>query len=420
MEPKRLAFCRFSLSAKDYRILSTKNKNTFPLIDFVVKKKRGKEIGSDNYFKKSKYRFLKTVNISNSLCFDEASIEFCNPQKNHNPQKDDILIAKDGGGDGLGEIALYNKENKDNQDSISAGIIAIQIKKEYLYYILGILKLNHFKNFIDLNTAQGSTIRHSKEIALKYQIPFPTAKNNKSPKDIEKFVSLIVQNIIDKEEQIKAKNEKIDFLIGEELRQNQNNNEFKYQLPRISEIKSESRLDTGLYGIKNKEFVNKMRSYKFGLQTIMELGFKSKRGHNLAISVAGTSYYSDIAKKNFYLLVTSTNIDDARTLSKKRYLGNLNKLVQINQGDIMFSATGQVETSVGKTYVFCDLNQKTTSNFNSFFIIFLQCLSHDKRFNSKRRRDENRFADFCRRGFKRNTVDDEISFAGDADVRRDV
>ncbi|MFH1564754.1 MAG: hypothetical protein ABIC82_02805, partial [bacterium] len=47
--------------------------------------------------------------------------------------------------------------------------------------------------------------------------------------------------------------------------------------------------------------------------------------------------------------------------------GNLNKLVSINKGDIMFSATGQVETSVGKTYVFCDLNQKTTSNFNSFF-----------------------------------------------------
>src|SRR5690606_16145495 len=100
-----------------------------------------------------------------------------------------------------------------------------------------LLKSQHFKNYIDLNTAQGSTIRHSKIAALDYKIPFPTKNNYSNPDKVQELVSLIVQNIIDKEEQIKIKNQKIDGLITKELNENQKpERTFQYSYPKISEV----------------------------------------------------------------------------------------------------------------------------------------------------------------------------------------
>jgi hypothetical protein len=53
---------------------------------------------------------------------------------------------------------------------------------------------------------------------------------------------------------IKAKNQKIDDLIESELKKNQNpKSNFKYSYPKISEIKQETRLDTGIYEREFKE-----------------------------------------------------------------------------------------------------------------------------------------------------------------------
>jgi restriction endonuclease S subunit len=239
-------FSLYSFSARDYRQLLLENTNTVKLKDLLeYKEKVGKEIGSEAYMNKSKYRFLKTVNISSNFLLDESSIEFCRPENKIFPKKNEILIAKDGGGNGLGEVSLYPHENKENIDSLSAGIIAIKVKEEKRNYVFGFLKSQHFKDFVDLNTAQGSTIRHSKLVALDYEIPFPTTKNNPNPEQVENLVSLIVQNIIDKEEQIKLKNKRIDELIEKELKENQKAGSFSYNYPRISEIVDrEFRLDT--------------------------------------------------------------------------------------------------------------------------------------------------------------------------------
>lgn len=184
----------FSLSGKDYRQLKVCTSSK-PLSSLIEKSYQGKEIGSDSYMKRSKYRFLKTVNLTDNFGISEESIEYCRPKNIAHPQLGDILIAKDGGGDGLGESALYNLQNADKTDSISAGVLGLRIKKEDKYYLLGFLKSKHFRNFVDLNTPQGSTIRHSKKVSLNY--PVPTPKDEK----IENLVSLITQNILDKEEQ---------------------------------------------------------------------------------------------------------------------------------------------------------------------------------------------------------------------------
>ena len=264
-------FNLYSFSARDYRKLLIENKKTIQLKDLLEQKQKvGREIGSEAYMNKSKYRFLKTVNISSNFLLEESSVEYCKPENKVFPKKNEILIAKDGGGNGLGEVALYPHENKENADSLSAGIIAIKIKDEKINYVLGFLKSQHFKDFIDLNTAQGSTIRHSKLISLDYEIPFPTTKNHSNPDKIEVLVSLIVQNIIDKEKQIKLKNKQINELIQKELKDNQKMGNFSFNYPRISEIREEARLDTGLYEKEFKEINFLIRNYKGGFSFIDE------------------------------------------------------------------------------------------------------------------------------------------------------
>jgi len=81
-------FSKYSLSAKDYRKLLFINTNWIKLKNLLEEKpKFGKEIGSDSYMAKSKYRFLKTVNISNSFLLKETNIEYCIPRNNIFPKK---------------------------------------------------------------------------------------------------------------------------------------------------------------------------------------------------------------------------------------------------------------------------------------------------------------------------------------------
>lgn len=360
-------FSLFSFSARDYRRLLLKNANTIKLKDLLEKKyKVGKEIGSENYMKKSKHRFLKTVNISNNFLLEEISIEYCKPKNKVFPKKDEILIVKDGAGNGLGEVCLYPHENKDNLDSISAGIISIQVNEEKKYYLFCILKSQHFKDYIDLSTAQGSTIRHSKLIALDYEIPFPTTKNNPNPENIEKIVSLIAQNIIDKEEQIKAKNKLIDEKIEQELRENQKENSFSYTYPRISEIKEERRLDTGLYETEYKNFNFLVKNYAEGFFKLEDKGYEISRGQNLQITNIGKSYYSEKKLNNkFYTMIFSSDISEDSVAIGKSYLGNTRKLKCIENEDIIFCSRG---AQFGRVAIFPEIEKNTITNIDNMHI----------------------------------------------------
>ena len=267
---------RFSLSSKDYAKFQIVTQNTKKLDDLlVVKPKFGREIGSDFYMKKSSYRFLKTVNISDGYFLDLGTVEYCKPGNTVFPKKNDILIVKDGAGKGIGEVALYPYENKDNRDSISSGLIAIRVDDNIQKYILAVLKSQHFKDFVDLNTAQGSTIRHSKKISLEYEVPFPSKNNNINPKKVETLISVIVENILDKEKQIKVKQNKIDQLIKEELLNNQGSDTYTYSYPRITEIKKSKRLDTGIYEEEFNKLDFLISNYKNGFFKISEDKFSS-------------------------------------------------------------------------------------------------------------------------------------------------
>ena len=139
-------------------------------------------------------------------------------------------------------------------------------------------KSNFGKNQVDIAGSIKGVDNFREEYLLNTKIPFPTTSNHQEPEKIEKLVSIITQNIIDKEE----KNKKIDELIEKELRKNQKSeNNFKYSYPKISEIKKESRLNTGIYEREFKEIDFLIRNYEGGFFKLCNKGYIIKRGQNL-------------------------------------------------------------------------------------------------------------------------------------------
>ena len=314
-------FNKNSLCSRDYRELQTVNKNKGVLSDFIVSKATWKEIGSDSYMKKSQHRFLKTVNIWDGFLLYESRVEYCKPENKIFPKKGDVLIVKDGWGSWLWEVWYYNIDNENNYDSLSSGLIRVSLKKEKKFYILWLLKSNHFKTYIDLNTAQGSTIRHSKQVALDYEIPFPTKNNYGEPEKIEKLISLITQNLVDKEEQIKRKSEIIDEKIEKELRGNQKWEKVKYRFPRISEIKEVWRLDWGYYTKEIQEKINLVENYNNWFNKLEKFKIKYRSWK--------TPFFFDVKDKTKPIFLRPTEYNSKRVYEKLRYI-NDNGLTRVD------------------------------------------------------------------------------------------
>ncbi|WP_315284713.1 hypothetical protein [Fusobacterium hwasookii] len=368
---------RFSLSSKDYRKLKIFNKNTRKLKNLLTKtEKIGKEIGSKFYMKKSSHKFLKTVNISNGYLIDESSLEYCKPTNKVFPKKNEILIVKDGAGNGLGEVALYPYENNDNKDTISSGLIAISIEPEYRYYVLALLKSQHFKDFLDLNTPQSSTIRHSKKIALEYEIPFPCDQNNSIPKKVEKLVSIIVENIIDKEEQIRIKHNKINQYINEELFNNQNDNSYQYTYPKLNEITKILRLDSGIYSTEFKRIDFLINNYKNGYFKISKDDFKSGNTPTIRVFNPKNKKYkwvtpTLISDEGFYTPISTINMKNKQNISSDCIL-IINRTSRGKKGEFVgISCFYDV-----KKYGLGHHNQGLykISNYNKLEKLFLVCL----------------------------------------------
>lgn len=346
-------FCKNSLCPKDYRELIQLNSNTTNLSDILDNWYKGAEIGSDNYMKKSSYRFLKTNNVTSNYYYDQNSIEFCKPFIGNKPQNNDILIVKDGAGKGLGEVSLYKNESINN-DYISSGLIGIKIKSEKKYYALSLLKSQHFKDFVNVNTAQGSTIRHSKLIALEYPISFPTTKNHIKPELIEKYISILTQNVLDKEFQIELKNKQVDNLFKLELK-SKTKKKVLYKFPTISKLKSGNRLDTIIYSERYFEYETLIKSYQNSYYFLNESEISPGR-------TPKDYYYSDTKKSNkFYEWVTPKNVN-GRRLDYKTYI-HTKSSTKISKNCIVLNGIRYVGNGI-----YIDTVEKIYSNQNTLII----------------------------------------------------
>jgi len=226
--------------------------------------------------RKEYFNYVEIGSINNSTGYVEPdykkSIDISTDSVFH-LQKNDILISTVR--TYLGGIGIINKEKNNLVSSKALIVLRNIIGNHDKNYIFGVLRTKYFIEQTNLILNASMYPRMDKESLDQLKIPFPTINNHQEPEKIEKLVSIITQNIINKEEKINEKNKKIDELIEKELKENQKSgNNFKYSYPKISEIKKESRLDTGIYEREFKEIDFLIRNYEGGFDFIDENNIK--------------------------------------------------------------------------------------------------------------------------------------------------
>jgi len=354
---------RSSLSPSSYKTLSLKNKNVNKINELISEKPRkGLEVGSSSYIRKSKFFFIRTKALQTSYFLPILDNTECAVPilpivfKDFELQKGDILISKDAN---IGESAFLNEDLPNSM--ISGGIVRLRFSEDIKHYVFAFMKSDFFKSQIELMIPRGATMKHAKTLWLDAVIPFPNQQNKD---EIIKFVSLLVRAIIRKEAEIKNKYRTIIALIDKELNDNQKTGRFIFYMPTIKELQATGRLDASIYSKELKHKIFSIENYKHEFSTLQQIGFKPRRGPNLAVSVIGQSIYSEENKSNFFRLIEPMDITDFMIVRRYRYLGNKKQIPFLRKGDILFGAEG----SIGKVFIFCDALKNTITNYHGMAI----------------------------------------------------
>lgn len=289
----------FSLHPSEHKKIDIRNRNLKSISNLVVAEGVGEQINVDEYLNFNSNYTLVTISNMSKCIIDENQGERISPfiynDSSKKLSKGDVLVSRNAS---LGKITLINK---DFNGILNGGISYLKFKEDKKYYAFAFFLLDYGADYLTVLTSGGGTQKNAKrQNLLDLKIPFPTSKNHKNPELIEKYVSLLTQNIIDKEEQIEIRQKNIDELIYIELRNNQKSN-FSYSLPKKSDLLSHKRIDTGLYTEKYKEENHLIENYKNGFSSINTSKFKSG-------STPKTRIFN--ASKSSLKWVTPTNISD--------------------------------------------------------------------------------------------------------------
>ncbi len=382
-----------SLSPHNYKRIIFGTTKTKPLKDFVSGDLiKGEEVGSNAYISKSHKFFIRNKALqSDSFIFNFIgdSVTPILPDKfsNLNLKEGDLIISKDSN---IGEVIILDKDYPDHM--LSGGLMKISVEPKY--YLFAFFKNELFKTQLETLISKGATIKHAKKLFLDVLIPLPSQQKTD---DVFQYFEVLVMAVVNKEKQIREKEDKIFQLIERELLGNQKSNAFKYSFPDIRVIVITSRIDAGFYceNYAREQFL--ISNYVHGSGTIEDWGFNIGRGQNLQESAIGRSINSDEVRENYYVVVRPTNLSDYGTVTKYEYLGNANDLDTISEGDIIFSAEG----SVGKCVMFANPKQRMITNIHG---IVLNKENHDK--------TESAFVTCFLRYLRRVGVLDYISVGG--------
>lgn len=354
----------FTLSSSQYMDLVMSNENFLFVRDFLSRplqrKDLGVEVGSLNYIGKSTHYFLRTKALQQHSFLPEITGETALPIMPNcfgkmNLKKGDLIISKDSN---IGEVVILDKDYPNYMLSGALYKLPVTEKK---YYLLAFIKHNIFREQLDFMVPKGATIRHAKTMFLDCKIPMP----NQNIDNTIKFVELLAQAIINKEQLIKERHDSITQIIEHELLSNQTPNKFKFELPTIVEIEKTGRLDTNLYREHFKKIVFLIKNYAKGFQTIQDFGFSLSRGQNLQISNIGDSVYSKKKYKNFYTLMLPKFLSKYGTVDKVEYLGNPNSLKILQKGDLIFGAEGFEK---GRSIVIIEEQDRVITNIHGITI----------------------------------------------------
>lgn len=357
----------FSFSSFSYRSVAFKNKNVILLgnAEILSKNVKGFEPGSEEYINFSENYFIRIsemddFNFSFDISKDTKKIRpFVGVNSNKFILYGDICYQT---ASNVGNVCFYCGEKA----YYNSHIRKLDFKRNK-FYIFAILKSNFGKEQVDVTGSIKGVDNFREEYLLNTKIPFPTNKNNTDPKNVEDLISLIVQNILDKEEQIREKNKLIDKIVEDELKEKQKESSFSYSYPKINKIKEKDlRLDTGLYEREYKNFEFLIKNYQNGFFVLKDKGYEISRGQNLQITTIGESYYSDTKlSSKFYNLVLSSNISEYAVATGQSFLGNSKKLKCIENEDIIFCSRG---AQFGRVAVFPEIEENTITNIDSMHI----------------------------------------------------
>lgn len=348
-----------SLSSFSYRKICFKNYNIVLLKNLLKENKKWFEPWSDNYVNFGKNYFVRITEmdvLNNTFTISEKTNKIIAFEWKNFIENWDICFQT---ASNVWNVNFYFWPKA----YFNSHIRKISFDKKY--YIFSILKSSFWKNQVDIWGSIKWVDNFNNKLLENIKIPFPSKNNHQEPEKIENLVSLITQNIIDKEEQIKLKNKIIDEKIEKELRENQISWKYEYCFPTISWIRETSRLDTWLYWQKFKEFYSLVENYKYWYWNIEELWFKTKKWPNLAISVIWTSIYSDEKiNKNFKKLILSKDVTEEWWIKNIKYIWNKKNLPTLKQYDFMLFA----RWDIGRVLFIDDSLVWATSNFDVFFI----------------------------------------------------
>ena len=359
---KELTSKDFVLSPSYLTKFEMKNKNVKALRALVGKKDIGKEIGSSAYISKSDKFFIRTKAINKYFWTlykkGEEAIIPINPLffRPYSLEKGDILIAKDSN---IGECVYINNNNYKENYTISGGIARLKIPKDTLY-VFSFMKSNFFREQLNSLVPRGATIRHSKDLYLDCLIPFPTG--NKADK-IKQSISDMAQEIVNNEDMIIEKYQKIINIIDNELISNQKDISFSYTYPDLFKIEETFRLNASVYSKDYKQNIFTVKNYNQGFSSLNELGFQSKRGSSLEIKGLGTRLNSDTPREGFSAIVTPSDITEYGTVEHFSYIGTKKELVKIEQGDIVFGGE-----ATRRLFVQCDSSDNVVTNYHGIKI----------------------------------------------------
>lgn len=314
-----------SLMPSEFRVVSIQNNNTNKLSEFCESENVGEQIEVTKYLSFCTKNFLATISCMGGLILDETKGENIPPlvykDSSRKLHKGHYVISRNAS---LGKIAYINS---DTNIILNGGISYLKFKKEYEFYAPVFFIVNYGADYLTCITSGGGTQQNAKrDTLLSVPIPLPTISNHFRPNDIITFVSILVQNIIHKEEEINRKNILIDKMIEDELNNNQKNEKYYYTLPKISEVKNTlTKLDTGVYSTKFKALDFLVKNYLGGFELMDTYVINLKSG--------STPNFFEKKTGDFPFFVRPTEFNANRTYESLRKI-HFNKDIAKHRVDV--------------------------------------------------------------------------------------
>jgi hypothetical protein len=354
----------YSWSCGLYQRVVIPNRNVKPirvLLDQQRPVDKGVEPGSIWYLAESSHHLIRTKALqehSNLVYPKGDAIAPINPRVFEDPHLKgaDILLSKDSN---IGECGMVDDQTL-ARHMYSGGILRLRPIIDR-FYLFAFLKHPLFKQQLDAMVPRGATIRHAKSLWMDCLVPFPAQEDKDR---VCRYVSVLMQAIVEKEKEIRRRSDGIHDIIQTELESNQKPIPFTFQFPSLDDLRASKRMDACIYDREYRSKIWVIENYKGGFVSPGEDGFKITPGPSLEIKIIRTRIDSDVPRKGFYTLIVPMHISLYGTMNKIVYLGTGKDLPLLKRGDIVF---GEAGFQKGRSIVLLDGMERCTTNAHGLY-----------------------------------------------------